>query len=464
MHKFYKLTLAITIITLITAPTPAQASDITPITSFEDLQKIGREAGYSLNGNYELTNDIDASASRNLTGGFTPIGGTFTGHFDGNGYKITGLYISRSGLSNVGLFSSVGEGGAISSLGVEGDSIIGNQAVGGLVGRLNGGTVTDCYFTGVVRGTRMTGGLVGTNNGGTITYSYSAGTVMGNYAEIGGLVGGSLSGDIIYSYSTANVIGMTSLGGLVGDFNSGKISGCYSAGDVNGSADAVGGLVGSSHGEVTDCYSTGRVMGMEPIGGLIGTSTGNITNCYSTGAIELIAIAPPQFMGGLVGQRWNNMGAITQSFWDYQTVGGYSTYINSFDDGRTTAEMYRQSTFVGWDFENVWRIDEENGYPYLAWQSGGVTSASRDRVSRGINKNSFAPAVTVRGKMLNVKTLSSTQNLQVRLIDMRGRTMTRFDMTGGGNMSLNKISAGRYIVDMRDMETGRRFSSPIVLR
>jgi len=88
----------------------------------------------------------------------------------------------------------------------------------------------------------------------------------------------------------------------------------------------------------------------------------------------------------------------------------------------------------------------------------GNITANRSRA------NSLSPAVSVRGRVLNVSTPSSAQNLQVRLIDMRGRTMMRLNMTGGGNMSLNKISAGRYIVDMRDVKTGMRFTSPIVVR
>ena len=33
--------------------------------------------------------------------------------------------------------------------------------------------------------------------------------------------------------------------------------------------------------------------------------------------------------------------------------------------GYTTALMKQQSTYVGWDFENVWYMDEESGYPKL---------------------------------------------------------------------------------------------------
>jgi len=36
--------------------------------------------------------------------------------------------------------------------------------------------------------------------------------------------------------------------------------------------------------------------------------------------------------------------------------------------GRTTAEMQQQSTFIDWDFVNIWRINQNESYPYLAWE------------------------------------------------------------------------------------------------
>ncbi len=86
------------------------------ISSIEDLQKIGNEAGYPLNGQYELAQDIDASDTVNWNGGagFNPIGNydyPFVGKFDGKEYKITGLYINRPTNNDIGLFGYVGSGG-----------------------------------------------------------------------------------------------------------------------------------------------------------------------------------------------------------------------------------------------------------------------------------------------------------------------------------------------------------------
>lgn len=67
------------------------------ITNITDLQKIGNDPSYPLGGDYELGNDIDASATNtwNAGAGFDPIGtyaSPFTGTFDGKSYSITEPY------------------------------------------------------------------------------------------------------------------------------------------------------------------------------------------------------------------------------------------------------------------------------------------------------------------------------------------------------------------------------------
>ena len=58
------------------ALTPNVFSAVIQIDSIEKLQKIGNDAAYPLNGEYELTQDIDASDTINWNNGagFKPIG------------------------------------------------------------------------------------------------------------------------------------------------------------------------------------------------------------------------------------------------------------------------------------------------------------------------------------------------------------------------------------------------------
>ncbi len=101
------------------------------ISSIEDLQKIGKDPNYPLNGEYELTQDIDASDTINWNNGagFSPIGSwynPFIGVFDGKGYKIRNLYINRVGEYDVGLFGYVGSGGEVRNLGLENVQVLGD--------------------------------------------------------------------------------------------------------------------------------------------------------------------------------------------------------------------------------------------------------------------------------------------------------------------------------------------------
>ncbi len=165
------------------------------ISSIEDLQKIGKDPSYPLNGEYELTQDIDASDTINWNGGkgFDPVGdesNPFRGIFDGNGHVIRNLYINRVGENYVGLFGYVGSGGEVRNLGLENVQVLGRESVGGLVGSSNGGTVSGCYSTGSVSGRESVGGLVGSSNGGTVSGCYSTGSVSGS-DDVGGLVGSS---------------------------------------------------------------------------------------------------------------------------------------------------------------------------------------------------------------------------------------------------------------------------------
>jgi len=307
----------------------ANGYGVIQIDSIQKLQKIGNDASYPLNGEYELTQDIDASNTINWDSGagFLPIGTSsnpFVGKFNGNGHKIRRLYINRSGQDYVGLFGYVGRYGEITNLGIEEGWVIGGDNTGILVG-YSRGIVRNCYSTGSVVGDQLVGGLVG-KNGGTVSQSYSTGSVLGR-GYVGGLVGEN-GGTVNQSYSTGIVVG----------------------------DDGVGGLVGGSEGTVSQSYSTGSVSGVNYVGGLVGYNyRGTVSESYSTGSVSGY-----EEVGGLVG--YNDEGTVSDSYWDIETSGQSSSDGGT---GKTTAQMKQQATYLGWDFVNVWAINEGVSYPYL---------------------------------------------------------------------------------------------------
>jgi len=52
------------------------------------------------------------------------------------------------------------------------------------------------------------------------------------------------------------------------------------------------------------------------------------------------------------------------SYWDIETTGASSSALG-LGTGKKTSEMYQKSTYVNWDFNNIWDIDEGKNYPYL---------------------------------------------------------------------------------------------------
>lgn len=115
--------------------------------------------------NYIQTDNIDASITPLWYdyAGWLPIGTSqpgFSGTYNGQGYKISNLFINRNA-DNIGLFSF--NSGTINNLGIKDINVTGKNNVGGLVGQ-NTGTLSNCYSTGEIIATENNaGGLVGNN-------------------------------------------------------------------------------------------------------------------------------------------------------------------------------------------------------------------------------------------------------------------------------------------------------------
>jgi len=149
--------------------------------------------------------------------------------------------------------------------------------------------------------------------------------------------------------------------GFLAGYNYGIIDQCFATGAVTGNKH-VGGLVGQS-GNKSSCensYALGSVTasGSTPsiLGGFAGSgSQGAVIDCYAAGSVT-----PTNLAGGLIG--YQSLSSVTASYWDTQTSGLSSSAGGT---GKTTAQMYQQATFGGWDFATVWRIEEGVDYPRL---------------------------------------------------------------------------------------------------
>ncbi len=312
---------------------------------------------YSING--ELTADIvvnenvlDENGELNGDGSdfrvWTPIGNdyysSYTGIFDGAEHTVSGLYFNDTEQYYVGLFGSIGDGATVKNVGVVDSYFNAKYYVGGVAGENYKGTITNCYNTGTVSGTKYVGGVVGDNNYSTITNCYNIGAVNGE-TYVGGVAGGN-HGTIASCYSAGTVTGTENVGGVVGDNNYSTITNCYNTGAVNGET-YVGGVVGNTrNGTFASCYSAGTVTGETSVGGVVGNVFEDIiTNCYSAGTVT-----GETYVGGVAGENYKgtitncyNTGAVTGEI----DVGGVAGYT---DDG-TVASCYNTGTVTG--TENV---------------------------------------------------------------------------------------------------------------
>jgi len=407
------------------------------ISSYDDLKKIGNETAFPIGGIYELDKDIDASDSD-----FTPIGTPdrpFSGVFRGHGHKIHNLRVNRPNDDFAGLFGYA-DNAVISGVYLVNAEIIGKNDVGAFVGKAINTVVDNCVSvvssgsSGFVRGAGAVGGLVGSGSITLVRGSYSTLPVTGSGRGTGGLVG-IISGSMIsgsYAFGGA-VKGGEATGGLIGAADGGMAQFSYAQSSVNG-----GGALG--------------------VGGLIGIISGGmrILHCYSAGSVEGLALGS----GGLVGRFGSGGGRAFNSYWDMEKSG---QTLSSGGMARSTASMMLKSTYNEWDFDNanpedrVWGIADS--YPYLLELPPGAEFGGLPKSRFTAVKSSVKPTARIVGRNLHIDAPSGS-SLQIRLVDMRGRQIVRYDIKGGARIPLTAVPAGRYIVDIR--ENGKRTgASPV---
>lgn len=228
------------------------------------------------------------------------------GSFDGGGYTIYNLKITRSdGNDNVGLFAKLE--GSIENLTINGVDIDAgtNNNVGAIVGTGSyyGMSMYNCHVI-FNQGSKITGNNnVGGIIGGYDTDSYSEiadckvisnideNVIIGN-ADVGGLAGtvifSELSGGLLSNcHVQANIAGTSFVGGIVGSALS--INKSSYKGTLTGS-NKVGGIAGAAH-SVYASKVEAVINAKDDAGGIVGYQSysdgGNkIIGCYSSGTIN----------------------------------------------------------------------------------------------------------------------------------------------------------------------------------
>ena len=284
-------------------PIFAQTETIT-ISSTEELIEFSKNCtldSWSRGKTAELTCDISLEGSD-----FSPVP-TFGGAFNGNGYTISGLRITKDG-SNLGLFRYIQPEGKVTDLNVKGDILPGGsmEHIGGIAGE-NSGIIESCTFEGTIQGENVIGGIAGINTDsgkiigcgsyGSITGTNSAGGITGrnegavfdcvNSAEVNtsyeddkGSVtapdtdAGALIENLKLSREENkenSPLGHSDTGGIAG-YSSGIIQGCTNNADIGYQHVGynVGGIAGRQSGYILGCQNRGLIRGRKDTGGITG--------------------------------------------------------------------------------------------------------------------------------------------------------------------------------------------------
>lgn len=336
------------------------------ISTVEDFDQIAED----LNAHYLIVNDLNfKSVARR------PLG-EFYGVLDGGNHTMKNLYLSASLNNNdSGLFTKI-ENGRIQNLTIYAYLSARSMNSGILAGRINNSTIINCKLEGSsISANSYVGGFGGyVVDSNFIDCGYE-GTITGRSGMyLGGIAGRSYDVNLYNCYSKTRIIsGDANIGGLIGGASgTTTISESYAEGYLKAQC-FIGGLIGSNYEKCTieDSYANSTLNGVfvPPAGYNLGESTGglvgqNRTPSYSEATN--LSIRNSYFVGRLSGfikypLSPPTVGTISSSYFD-QTIAEINEPVSQ---ARTTEEMMSQSTYVDWDFDNIWYISEGTDYPQL---------------------------------------------------------------------------------------------------
>ena len=392
-----------------------------------------------------------AGYSKNTTFGNCTLSGSVSGNTNVGGcigcsenIILTGINSSVEvlGTDYIGGLLGKGTNGVnIENCSLDCDKIKGNNYVGCICGSSSNG---DNYYNGC----HVVSSIFGANNvGGICGYAKYYTNVISNCGYIGRISALSNVGGIAGEYTQGG-----SYSWKFGGTETPSLLNCYAIADIICQGDNIGGLVGISnadesrtgplHGEYTVfhinnvgySYFSGNIQGEQNVGGIIGYKKGGrIISCYSNATIS-----GSKFIGGICGViesygiavLKSNIANILSIKATIDGVGriygqGSATIaIGSSDENKalnraivikagvaqevsddeqngtgvslTTLKLKATYVAMGWDFTDIWAIQETECYPYFKTQTAPPV----------IQSQVVSGATTVSGKCVDGGTVT----------------------------------------------------------
>ena len=441
MKKILIFTLIVSMLITIVLPFASFADgEVIEIDSAADLAAIGD----NLSGNYKLTADIEATAG---------IAGTFTGTFDGDGHKITGLttalfeIVSNATVKNVTVSATIaGESteditrvaivAAKAELACTFENV---TAEGSITYNCNnkathlGAIIGESWSNSAGVEENSTVNIIGCTNKADITLTnpnkFAVGGILG-YASGFGIVNVTRC---VYEGDITATGGDASIAGIVGRFNESKTNGdiilgyfteCANLGDIivtdaTGSA-AAGIVCAFAGGSFSKCYNVGDIQHNKESVGIVQWWNGQKAT-YAPCLIEYCYNASPNAL------TYEFYDTIKQITWAECFVKGncYLTGRTTIKDGAADKVDANDPNVECADIEEIFEALSDNGYvmpegydyPVLPFQVVVVEDDDDDIVGGGdqdddddtqtteiltVNKTEFAV-----GEAINVTAIGS---------------------------------------------------------
>lgn len=287
--------------------------------------------------------------------------------------------------------------GNITAVGTDGYS---SAAAGGVIMSGSETTVENCNNYGIVESSGRASGIMTIASGDVIIKSCNNYGTISGHNFVGGICAESDLLKIAFCSNEANISAKIQYaGGIVGQSNRTEIYMCQNSGDVTAQS-YVGGIAGKGSAAFDDgdsvisrCKNSGNVVATESyVGGICGVCIANtapftISDCYNTGEVTMQANDGTE--GGIVAllQQDNTEARVTvincynvgKTSSVYTSISAHDYYCSIkecyflaeeepeeeyFGTALNEEQMRDSASFVGFDFEKVWIMDETTEYPY----------------------------------------------------------------------------------------------------
>ena len=306
--------------------------------------------------------------------------------------KVKSTYVE--GKSNTGGICGLWSGGAQCSLTIDNciveTQIRGEDYVGGICGEIRESDniiiadITNCLFFGPIKGNSYIGGIVGASSAGLkVNNCFSGSEIYATGNSVGGIVGHSS----YYEYYVwrSNYNGKYTWTETV--YEVGSFMNCHFSGYIEG-IENIGGIIGSlSKGSIEKCINNSSITGINNVGGICGKTYEGViqsnVSCAKTVSAannnvgRVCGFSDRAFIGSNGSSDENKVfnRAIVVKSGIAQDVADDEQ--NGFGVSATTLKLKATYVAMGWDFTDIWEIQEAECYPYFKTQTAPPVITSR---------------------------------------------------------------------------------------